>query len=532
MVGEVNTALAWQADSMTATAGSMTAAATSAAAAASSATLAGQKVGLAADQVALAVTAKNAAAASAASAQSYAQAAGASAGIPAPVANSFLGTDASGNSLWKTVTIPPSQAIGDILFTAAPPPDGYKLADGSVYLQASYAGWMMKFGPNPVSPATTRVVPSFVGSVPAGFSATKTLFSADASTGVILGNISTDRNIPSSQSFRRMGDVITLTDALPASTGYGQTVGAGALSGDGVYLMTGNIGGSSGPLLEFCKRIGDAWIRLSTPLVQPSSFNGQAIVCSADGVYWMYPMTQGQLNIYKRTGDSLALLTTIQAPNGQNPNSATAFSADGHYLLVCSYGGPYVSVYKRDGDVFSLMPAFSPIYASSYPTAGAVSADGAYIAVSSGSSSGQINIYKLVSGIYTRMQVVYDASTVVSIDFSADSKSLGFVSYSTYTLYSRIGEVWVNVPVQNSTGYGGGPIKLYKIDGYFNNSSFVGMTTYPYVVIYRDSYAFNPVLEFQVPFITQPVNQVTGANLTSGTKPLSVYAYVKVGESV
>jgi hypothetical protein len=136
MVGEVNTALAWQADSMTATAGSMTAAASSAAAAASSATAAAGSVVSAQAQVGLAATQAGNAAASANSAQVAAAAAGSAAGLPSVVGHGgqalVAKKDESGFEL-KAL----DQAIGDVLITTRTPDATYLLPD-TVYSRAAY----------------------------------------------------------------------------------------------------------------------------------------------------------------------------------------------------------------------------------------------------------------------------------------------------------------------------------------------------------------------------------------------------------
>jgi hypothetical protein len=136
MVGEVNTALAWQADSMTATAGSMTAAASSAAAAASSATAAAGSVVSAQAQVGLAVAQAGNAAASANSAQVAAAAAGSAAGLPSVVGHGgqalVVRKDEGGFEL-KAL----DQAIGDVLITTRTPDATYVLPD-TIYAQGAY----------------------------------------------------------------------------------------------------------------------------------------------------------------------------------------------------------------------------------------------------------------------------------------------------------------------------------------------------------------------------------------------------------
>jgi hypothetical protein len=144
MVGEVNTALAWQADSMAASLGYKDAAGGSAAAAASSATAADGAVVSAQAQVGLAADQAHNAAASASSAQVSASAAGAAAGMPSLSGNGkkalTIKADESGVE-WKAI----GQLVGDILISATPPSTNY-LPAANVYLQSAYPALFSKLG--------------------------------------------------------------------------------------------------------------------------------------------------------------------------------------------------------------------------------------------------------------------------------------------------------------------------------------------------------------------------------------------------
>jgi hypothetical protein len=137
MVGEVNTALAWQADSMAATAGSMTAAASNAAAAATSATAAAGSVVSAQTQVGLAAQQAGNAASFAASAQIVAAAVGTAVGLPSVVGHGgqtlVVRTDESGFELRSL-----GQAIGDVLITPRIGMDVSYLLPDRIYSQSAY----------------------------------------------------------------------------------------------------------------------------------------------------------------------------------------------------------------------------------------------------------------------------------------------------------------------------------------------------------------------------------------------------------
>jgi hypothetical protein len=140
MVGEVNTALAWQTDSMVASLGYRDAASGSAAAAVISATSAADSAKAATkngvDQVSLAITAKNAAQIAQTSAEVAAQAAQAAVGLPAYVDGLDVlqvKSDKTGIR-WGKV----GQAIGDTLVTVRVPDATYLPCKRGVYSQSSF----------------------------------------------------------------------------------------------------------------------------------------------------------------------------------------------------------------------------------------------------------------------------------------------------------------------------------------------------------------------------------------------------------
>ena len=153
MVGEVNTALAWQADSMEASLSYKNAAAESATTAVNSANSATASAVAAtnngAAQVALATTQASNAAASSSSAQVSAAAAGAAAGLP-----SFSGKDGFDvlriNSAKNGVEWGKSgQSIGDLLITARAPGATYAATNRATYLQSAYPDLYMLIGATP-----------------------------------------------------------------------------------------------------------------------------------------------------------------------------------------------------------------------------------------------------------------------------------------------------------------------------------------------------------------------------------------------
>lgn len=138
MVGEVNTALNWQADSMATSLSYQSAAVGSATAAAGSASSAAGQVALAAEQVTLAITQASNAAQSATNAQTYAAAAGAASGIPSLAdhdAFDVLQINSAKNGVqWGKA----GQSVGDTLVTGRNPGSTYAQANRVSYLQSAY----------------------------------------------------------------------------------------------------------------------------------------------------------------------------------------------------------------------------------------------------------------------------------------------------------------------------------------------------------------------------------------------------------
>lgn len=136
-IPELNLALTWIGQQVTAIDGYRQGAASSATSAATSATNAQGQVALAAAQVALANTARTGAEAARDSAQVAAAAAGSAAGLPSLTGNAgkFLGVIPAGNGVaW----IDAGQKVGDVLMTARTPDASYLSMNGGVYLQSAY----------------------------------------------------------------------------------------------------------------------------------------------------------------------------------------------------------------------------------------------------------------------------------------------------------------------------------------------------------------------------------------------------------
>jgi hypothetical protein len=281
MVGEVNTALAWQADSMAASLGYKDSAVASALAAAESASAsansASSTVSAVASQVAAAALQANAAAASAANAQLYAASAGAAAGLPAVAGNAgkamVAKLDESGFEL-KNI----GQAIGDILVTSrAPlPAENYLLTNRAVYLQSSYP---QLYGGIGAITDLDRAIPL------------TTVFPSSFSSGV--------------KSFANSGSAIVLAQSGPPyarvarSTDNGVSWGlvtlpvamnyTGLSYGGGLFVMTGWDTAGQPSTTYLTSPDGVIWTQRNLPIAAIFSvnvfFNGLFILARAGGSY-------------------------------------------------------------------------------------------------------------------------------------------------------------------------------------------------------------------------------------------------------
>lgn len=133
---------------------------------------------------------------------------------------------------------------------------------------------------------------------------------------------------------------------LPASLVYDTQ-----FSADGTYAATVH---NNPPYITAYKRTGDMFAKLANPASLPSN-NPAGVALSPDGTYMAvlsgsYPY----LLIYKRTGDAYAQLAAAIAYNELPLGAYGAhFSADGNYLAVA--GGTTLRLYKRNGDTFALV---------------------------------------------------------------------------------------------------------------------------------------------------------------------------------
>lgn len=520
LVVQVNIATQWMNGTLSATQAAQAAAAASASAAANSATLAG-------DKLTLATTQANNAAASASSALTYAQAAGASAGIPTPVANRFLGTDAAGNPLWKSA----GQQIGDILYTALAVGPEYKLADGSTYLQASYPDWVSKVGATPISPPAARQ--SAPGTTPTAIGPYQISWGAAGTYLVFGGNDVGSGTGPILQSYKRSADTLTKLTNLPTTAG--AVTGTGlVLSADAVYAMGTN---SGAPLVEFFKRSADTFTKLADPATLPTNVKtiDNNAACSADGVYWLFAgSTALTYYVYKRSGDVFTRIVSATLPAGTVINGLS-ISADGNYLGFALQATPFVSILKRTGDTFAAVAA-----PTSPPTAPqgscAFSADATYFVSSGNAANYALTVLTRSVDAFTRTQQFTDPaanSTILNCSLSADGLNISYGTANGALMWRRTAELWAQITNFSGTGIGTTRSVAFANGSTYFNKYFaaIGATT-PYLGLWRDAYPFDPLTEFQVPFVTTAANGVTTGNTNTNTKPPQVAAYVKVKEPV
>lgn len=391
MVGEVNTALAWQADSMATSLDYKTQAANSATAAAGSASSASGSAEAAAKngaaQVELATNQANNAAVSANSAQIAAVAAGAAAGLP-----SFIGKDAFDilriNASKNAVEWGKSgQSVGDILVTARAPGSTYVETNRATYLQSAYPDLYALIGP--ILDTDRSVVAS---------ASVNSSFPADSISG-----------------FYGIADSGTLMIALTTNVAF-------------CYTSIDN---------------GVVWVRRPTPFsngyqirylngvfVASLSQNGQSFYTTTDGVSWVirnqiaqvsYPnvRTVGELFLFYSQGS----LTYYTSPDGVVWTTRSNFP-NASFQLITNVGSYLCGFLSSTSIFYYTSDGFTWWNASVNPVAGAwypatiLYKNGMYFSVSQNAAD---------TGFYKSPSLTGPWSRTPSVFVNADGSTSGFI---------------------------------------------------------------------------------------------------------
>ncbi|MFS2157124.1 hypothetical protein ACCD10_07180 [Pseudomonas sp. Pseusp122] len=346
MVGEVNTALAWQADSMDASLSYKNAAAESATAAANSASSATASAAAAttngAAQVALATTQASNAAASSSSAQVSAAAAGAAAGLP-----SFSGKDAFDvlriNSTKNGVEWGKSgQSIGDLLMTARSPGATYAATNRAIYLQSAYPDLYALIG---AKPDVDRSIITF-GPINQSFSSDSISYMATADSGSLIIACCTNVDFCYTSSDR---GITWIRRPMPSTGSSRYSLGVS----NGVFLLTQQ----SSSTQYWTTTDGITWTSrlfgttVANPLV--SSINGLFVVAQSNTTS-VYQTSPDGINWTVRSGMANIGVAAFIPLNGKliGISSGTSFymlSSDGINWLSLQAPGQYSSFWYSGG---------------------------------------------------------------------------------------------------------------------------------------------------------------------------------------
>ncbi|MFS2159174.1 hypothetical protein ACCD10_17720 [Pseudomonas sp. Pseusp122] len=516
---QVNTAVSWMADTMAATLDYKNAAAASATASSNSATQAGMKVVAAAEQVALATTQAGNAATSASNAQTYAAAAQAAVGAPTLVGNKnkvlTVKADESG-VLWRAV----GQQIGDVMLSLNPPGAEYKLADGATYLQASYPDYIAKVGLIPPNPPTAY--DSTLPALSTGF--TKASMAMDGTgTYLVIGGVDSSSGVARLEPYKIVSGVATkLATIITTSTGYPYL----SFSADGVYLAVAY--GATSPYLEVYKRSGDSFTKLTLPALTQG---GNSCTFSDDGVYLGITYNVSPyFAAYKRTGDTFTKLTTpvvgATALVGQ-----MAVSADGVYWAISTgVSGPNLAVVKRTGDAFAVVTQVVGVNGAF--SAMSMSKDGSYLACIVPNNPVAF-IYKRSGDAFVYQQQVnnVNGTNAMSVMFSPDGKYLYSGDSAGFYVYRNVGETFGRLTGPGVVNAGSTSFLCGHFDPAYFKSFVVGYTQNgANLFMFKDTYPFNPLTEFQVPNFAATGGTPTTANTATNTLYPAVKAYVKMKE--
>lgn len=385
---------------------------------------------------------------------------------------------------------------GDVLTTVSTlSPPAWLPTNGAVYSKAAYPVLAAKL-PTAVTPPTFRLPDP--AALPAA-SISATVFSPD---GVYL--VLTSGTAPFLHIYKRNGEVFTkLPDpaALPPAT-----APDAAFSPDGTYLAVAH---GTSPYISVYKRDGDTFTKLPNPAALPTG-SGSGVAFSPDGIYLSVAHTTTPfMTVYKRDGDTFIKLAnpgTLPTNNGFK----TAFSPDGVHLVVTSSTTPFVYIYKRNADVFTKLanPAALP---TGIAGRCAFSPDGVYMAVVH-EATPFITIYKRSGDTFTKLAdpavlPAVGGSGTGGVAFSPDGAYLAVAHSSApyITLYKRNGDVFVKEPTFANIPAGAAlNCAWWKGSANLQNFLAVGFNVAPYLCVYRDAYAYDPLTEFAVPTVTVP----------------------------
>jgi hypothetical protein len=417
MVGEVNTALAWQADSMAATAGSMTAAAGSAAAASASATAAAGSVVSAQAQVGLAAQQAGNAAASSNSAQVAAAAAGSAVGLPSLVGNSTKALVVKTNETgveFKAI----GQAIGDFLETSRIPDETYILPD-TVYSRAAYPELSIILG----TVGVNRDGASWV-------TVSNSLSTGARPTAIVFGkdNVAIAVNGTPTGCARSTDGGATWAPLVGANSPGSVNGRWLATDENGVWISTGNSGAGAVRSLDN----GLTWTAIATGL----SSAAQAIATDKLGNWLVGSSSAG--NTAKSTNNGQSWIVLTNAANGAIPGAANSLHYDGTSWYV---------------DVSSTAPYFTRSFggrftAVMYRGQSAAVVDGTLMA-----KPGFACFYNVYSGFNISVDGGYSWRVVDEIDVSSVTLSGNTVIAVSNGVMASVfrsddkGETWVQAPL-------------------------------------------------------------------------------------
>jgi len=113
---------------------------------------------------------------------------------------------------------------------------------------------------------------------------------------------------------------------------------------------------ATSPYITVYSRSGDTFTKMSDPATLPTT-TGVHCSISDDGL-WMAAVSSAEIRLYKRVGATWTLIAdppTLAATVG-----SASWSPDGSYLAVGYLASPFIDVYKRTGDTLALLARPSP----------------------------------------------------------------------------------------------------------------------------------------------------------------------------
>jgi hypothetical protein len=243
---------------------------------------------------------------------------------------------------------------------------------------------------------------------------------------------------------------------------------------DGRYLGLSVI--SAAPYVMFYERQGDTYTKLNNPATMPSVFCAGG-AWDPTGTYYCAPDENTgarKFDVYKRSSNTLTLITGITKPTGTVQLRACAWDRTGTLVAITSYQTPFLVVYfvNRDTDTFTRITTPCDVFPTGLGIG--ISFNQADSLAVAHQNSPFLSIYNVTyAGTATSFTKVANPASLPngagqSCDWNTDGTSLAISTANTpfINVYNRNGNVFTKItPALPALTGGGGFGCRFSSDG-------------------------------------------------------------------